>query len=237
MKQISLFIFLIGFITCSQAQVEFNNKFKGIPPVNIKPKPVKKDIPPVDPNAPVIIPPNIYKNPNVIQSPPNPIDDYKVKTKSEISMIPKENEFINPGDEVMDKLNSDVDKTLVRKGLKEDMGYLIKKDVRFGEIRTKSPYFLIRCRDFGAIDGDFIQATLNSDLIRSSLELESYFKEFKIYFKEGINTFELKALNRGAEGGNTGEFYIYDIDGKLIISQHWNNWDSGVKGTFVIIKE
>ena len=81
MKQIYLFIFLIGFITCSQAQVEFSNKFKGIPPANTKPKPEKKDIPPTDPNVPVIIPPNVYKSPNIIQSPPNPVDDYKVKTK------------------------------------------------------------------------------------------------------------------------------------------------------------
>ena len=105
MKQIYLFIFLIGFITCSQAQVEFSNKFKGIPPVNTKPKLEKKDIPPTDPNVPVIIPPNVYKSPTIIQSPPNPVDDYKVKIKSEMSMIPK-NEFINPGDQVRERLNN-----------------------------------------------------------------------------------------------------------------------------------
>lgn len=236
MKQIFLFIFLIGFITCSQAQMEFSNKFKGIPPANTKPKPEKKDIPPTDPNVPVIIPPNVYKSPNIIQSPPNPVDDYKVKTKTEMSMIPKK-EFINPGDEVRDKLNMDVNETLIREGLKEDSSYLVKIDVNFGDIRTKSAYFVIKCRDFRVIDGDLVRSTLNGEVIMSKLELQYNFQEFRIYFKEGVNIFELEALNKGESGGNTGEFQIYDAEGKFIRSQYWENWDAGVKGKFIIIKE
>lgn len=235
MKRIYLFILLIGFATGTYAQVEFNNKFKGIPPVNTKPKPEKKETPP-DTDIPVIIPPNIYKSPELIQSPPNPISDYKIGTKSEISMIPK-NEFINPGDEVRDKLSKDMDRQLIKDGLKEDSRYLVKIDVNFGEIRTKSEYFVIKCRDYGAIDGDFIKSTLNGDVIRGGLELQNYFKEFRIYFQEGINTFYLEALNRGSLGGNTGEFYIYDAEGKLIRHEYWDNWDAGIKGKFIIVKE
>ncbi|AOW09639.1 hypothetical protein [Flavobacterium gilvum] len=232
MKQF-FFVFLMGFVTCTYAQVEFNNKFKGIPPVNIKPKEKKSVPPPVDTST--IIPPNVYKNPNV-QSPPNPVTDYRPKVKSEISMIPTD-EFINPGDEVRDKLAKDMDRRLIKEGLKEDTRYLVKKDVSFGEIRTKSAYFVIKCRDYGAIDGDFIQGILDQKVVRGALELQAYFKEFTIYFHDGINVFELEALNRGSLGGNTGEFYIYDAAGKLIIHEYWDNWDAGVKGKFVIVKE
>ena len=61
--------------------------------------------------------------------------------------------------------------------------------------------------------------------------------EFKIFFKEGINTFEIEALNKGLLGGNTAEFQIYDAEGKFIKSDFWENWDAGVKGKFIIVKE
>ncbi|WP_281240288.1 hypothetical protein [Flavobacterium praedii] len=232
MKQFYFFIFLIVFASSANAQSEFNTKFKAIPPAKVNPKTEKKLVPPATTDFPVIIPPNVYKNPN----PTNPITDYKLDIKSEISMIPK-NEFVNPGDEVRDRLSKGLDGQLIKEGLKEDSRYLVKIDVNFGDIRTKSEYFLIKCRDYGEIDGDFIKSTLNENVIRGSLELESYFKEFRIYFKDGINIFELEALNKGTLGGNTGEFYIYDAEGKLIRHDYWDNWDAGVKGRFVIIKE
>ncbi|TRX37485.1 hypothetical protein FNW52_05720 [Flavobacterium sp. ZT3R18] len=227
----------MGFMTSSYAQFESNKKFKAIPPSNTSPKPEKKTIPPPTTDFPVIIPPNVYKSPDIIKSPPNPVSSYQIGKPSEISMIPKNNGFINPGDEIRDKLNKDMDRTLIREGLKEDSRYLVKIDVNFGNIKTKSEYFLIRCRDFGAIDGDLIKATLNSDIIRGGLELQNDYQEFRIYFKEGINIFELEALNKGLLGGNTGEFQFYDAEGKFIRSDYWENWDAGVKGKFVIIKE
>jgi hypothetical protein len=42
-------------------------------------------------------------------------------------------------------------------------------------------------------------------------------------------------LNRGALGGNTGAFYIYDAEGKLL-SDLWNNFDTG-ESKFTFIKE
>ncbi|WP_100844917.1 hypothetical protein [Flavobacterium sp. 5] len=241
MKQIFLFIFLIGFATCTYAQVEFSNKFKGIPPVNSKPKPEKKDIPPTDPNVPIIIPPNVYKNSNVIQSPPNPVDDYKVKTKSEISMLPKDNEFINPGDEIRDRLSKSVSKYLVNNGLKENDSYLRKADMDFGVIHTKSPYLIIRIRDYGAIDGDFIKTTITHDykeeVLVNRLFLDGNFKEIKFFLKEGLSFLDLEALNRGELGGNTGEFAIYDNTGSMLVHNYWDNFDTGVKSKFKIVKE
>jgi hypothetical protein len=43
-------------------------------------------------------------------------------------------------------------------------------------------------------------------------------------------------LNRGALGGNTGAFYIYDAEGKLLLSDLWNNFDTG-ESKFTFIKE
>ncbi|MBF4470083.1 hypothetical protein [Flavobacterium sp. HJJ] len=241
MKKLFLFIFLIGFITCLQAQIEFNNKFKGIPPANKKPKIEKKDIPPVDPNVPVIIPPNIYKNPNAIQPATNPVDDYKVETKTEMSMIQKESEFINPGDDVRDRLSKSVGNSLVRNGLKEDDSYLRKVDLDFGVIYTKSPYLIIKFRDYGAIDGDFIKAALTHDykevVLVNRLFLDINFKDVKFFLNEGFSFLVLEALNRGQLGGNTGEFEIHDNTGKMLVHDAWGNLDTGVKAKFKIVKE
>jgi len=239
MKQIFLFIFLIGFTTFTFAQVEFSNKFKGIPPANIKPK-VKKEIPPADPNVPIIIPPNVYKNPN-IQSPPNPVSDYKIDTKSEISMIKKEDEFINPGDEVRDRLNKMIGKSLVNSGLKENDSYIRKTDIDFGVIHTTSPYLIIKIRDYGAIDGDYIDVTLThdykSDNIAKDIFLNGDFTDIKVNLKEGLSLLDIIALNRGKLGGNTGAFLIYDNTGKILVNNAWDNLDAGVKSRFKIIKE
>jgi hypothetical protein len=64
------------------------------------------------------------------------------------------NDFINPGDEVRDKMNKSIEKSLVNNGLKEDTSYLNVKDLDFGIIKTKSKSLMIRVRDYG-IDGDF----------------------------------------------------------------------------------
>jgi hypothetical protein len=67
--------------------------------------------------------------------------------------------------------------------------------------------------------------------------LISTFKEIKVDLQKGINNLELEALNRGALGGNTGAFYIYDAEGNLLLSDLWNNFDTGVKSKFTFVKE
>jgi hypothetical protein len=122
------------------------------------------------------------------------------------------NDFINPGDEVRDKMNKSIEKSLVNNGLKEDTSYLNAKDLDFGIIRTKSKSLMIRVRDYGAIDGDLIKATVihnyKSTVLANKLYLESNFKDIKIDLQEGLNYLELQALNRGSLGGNTGLLYL-----------------------------
>lgn len=230
MKHILFFIIIIGIASKSYGQNEFSSKFKAIPPKNISPK-IKKVIPP-ETDIPPTYTPNVFKSPEI----KTPRSVLKIGEASTINMTPK-NEFANPGDVYMNKMEKDLSKTLVREGLKEDSRFLVKIDVNFGEIRTKSEFFVIKYRDFGEIDGDLAKATMNGSIVQERLLMKEHYQEFKIFLKEGINTFEIEALNKGALGGNTAEFQIYDDKEKLIKSDYWENWDAGVKGKFVIIKE
>lgn len=231
MKQILFFIIIsIGISSKSYSQIEFSKKFKAIPLKNNAPK-IKKTVPP-ETEIPPIYTPNVFKSPEI----KTPSSVLKIGEENTINMTPK-NDFINPGDVYMDKMEKDLDKTLVKQGLKEDSRFLVKIDVNFGEIRTKSKYFVIKFRDFGQIDGDLARASLNGVVTEQKLVMKENYQEFKIFFIEGINTFEIEALNRGLLGGNTAEFQMYDAEGKFIKSDFWANWDTGVKGKFIIIKE
>jgi hypothetical protein len=44
-------------------------------------------------------------------------------------------------------------------------------------------------------------------------------------------------LNRGALEAILELLYIYDAEGKLLLSDLWNNFDTGVKSKFTFIKE
>lgn len=233
MKQILLVIMMCLAIN-SYSQTEFSSKFKAIPPLNTSTKP--KKVIPATIAPPDIVAPNILKKPEVkFQS-----TNFKIGDPDPISMI-QTNDFINPGDEVRDKMNKSIEKTLVNNGLKEDVSYLNKKDLDFGIIRTKSKSLMIRVRDYGAIDGDLIKATIihnyKNTVLANNLYLDANFKDIKIELQEGLNYLELEALNRGSLGGNTGAFYVYDKEGNLLLSDLWNNFDTGVKSKFTFIKE
>ncbi|MFV8346601.1 hypothetical protein [Flavobacterium sp. ZB4P13] len=230
MKQFLFFIIIIGIASKSFGQSDFSTKFKAIPPIDKSPK-IKKVIPP-EIDIPPIATPNVFKSPEI----KTPSSVLKIGEASTINMTPK-NEFVNPGDVYMDKMEKDLGKTLVKEGLKEDSRLLVKIDVNFGEIRTKSEYFVIKFRDFGQIDGDLARASVNDAVVEDRLVMKDNYQQFKIFFKEGINTFVIEALNKGLLGGNTAEFQIYDAEGKFIKSDYWANWDAGVKGKFLIIKE
>ncbi|WP_264565109.1 hypothetical protein [Flavobacterium sp. N3904] len=223
MKQI-LFIFMMGFATCTYAQVEFNTKFKGIPPVNIKPK-EKKVLPPKPIDTSVIIPPNVYKNPN-IQSPPNSVTEYRPKVKSEISMLPS-NEFINPGDEIRDKLNKKTDR-------QEGIAY--RRNQSLGTYKTKSISAKVMYRDAQFVDGDLIRVYLNGKVIQEQVYLEVSFKGFEIVLEKGFNKIDFEALNQGDSGPNTAEFRVYDDKETLVSASEWN-LGTGFKATIIIVKE
>lgn len=217
---------------------EIGGKYKPIPAPKFGAKPKKTPIPEVkDPQTesldiPSIKTPNVFENKSI-----TPKSQLQVGAEKSKFSMSTETDFANPGDRYVGKMEKDLDRALKDAGLKEDQQQLVMVDVSYGDIRTNSNYFVIRCRDYGAIDGDLIKAVLNKDVIKERMMLQAEFQEFKIYLQEGINTFEMIALNKGQYGGNTGEFQIYDAEGKFIMSDYWQNFNTGVQAKFIIVKE
>jgi hypothetical protein len=227
MKHFYFFIFLMGVMTSSYAQFESNKKFKAIPPSNTSPKPEKKLTPPPTTDFPVIIPPNVYKSPDIIKSPPNPVSSYQIGKPSEISMIPKNNGFINPGDEIRDRLNKKTDR-------QEGIEY--RRNQSLGTYKTKSISAKVMYRDAQYVDGDLIRVYLNGKVIQSQVYLDSNFKGFEIVLESGFNKIDFEALNQGESGPNTAEFKVYDDQEKLVSASEWN-LGTGFKASIIIVKE
>jgi hypothetical protein len=224
MKQILFFIFLMTLVTNGFAQIESNAKFKPIPigKLKLKPKtPQKLEVTPLE-----IKPIETPKAQN-----PTPNNYSTLSQRDTISMIPAP-KLGNLGDYYMEKMSNDLDKTL-----HEGDAPLIRANADFGEIRTKSKYFIVKYRDYIVVDGDLVKISNNSKILQSRLEMDGYYGEFKFFLNEGINLFETEALNTGTSGGNTAEIQMYDDKGKNINSVYWNNWATGVKGKLLIIKE
>lgn len=234
-KQFLLFV-MVCFTVSSYAQNDFGTtKFKINAPLNTAPAP--KKVTPSTAEAAVIKAPNIFKKPDAVLP---SASKYQIGEAKSFSME-QTNDFVNPGDRIRDKLNESVSKSLIANGLKEDDSYIRKTDVDFGVIRTKSNFLIVKIRDYGAIDGDLIKATSIYDykatVLVNSLLLGPGFDDIRINLNEGLNYLELEALNRGNLGGNTGNFEIYDQEGKLLVSNYWDNIDKGVKSKFTFIKE
>ena len=235
MRQFLLFIMLCLTLS-GYTQTEFGKKFKPIAPLNTNVAP-KKVTPASTTDAPLIKAPNLLKKPDeVLPS----FSNYQIGKTNSFSME-QTNDFVNPGDKVRDRLNESLNASLITNGLKEDDSYIRQMDVDFGVIRTKSNVLFVRIRDYGAIDGDLIRANLIQDYktrtLVDNLLLGPDFDDIRVDLKEGLNYLELIALNRGDLGGNTGNFEIYDQDGKLLVTNYWDNIDKGVKSKFTIIKE
>jgi hypothetical protein len=237
MKQILFFILFFTAVTVS-AQTEFSTKFKSIPAPKFSAKPKKIPSPEIKNPAgtnldvPSIKTPNVFDNTSI-----TPKSKFQIGEQKSTFTMSTETDFANPGDRYVGKMEKDLDKAVKEAGLKEGRGPLVRKNLEFGDIYTSSTYFIIKCRDAGAIDGDMIKAVFNENVIVQRMVLESNYQEFKITFNEGFNTFELEALNIGSLGGNTGGFEIYDAEGNLILSDYWNNLDTGFKAKFVIVKQ
>ena len=243
MKQFLFFIIIMALSSKVFGQIEFKPQFKPIKPQTTTAQPQKaKDIPPPTNlpklDVPKIVAPNVLNETNIFGTKPKPNNSFEIGApENHFSMVLKNKFEHKMGDVYQDKITKDLSKTMIREGLKEDDSYLVKIDVDFGVIRTKSKYFVIKFRDHGAIDGDLIKADFNDSTILNDIQLEYSYQEFKIYFNEGFNILKIKALNKGLLGGNTGEFQIYDTEGEFIRSDYWDNWDVGVEGIFKIYKE
>lgn len=236
MKHILFFILFFTAVTVS-AQTEFGTKFKPIPAPKFSAK-KKTQVPQVkDPAAetadiPSIKTPNVFDNTTI-----TPKSQFQIgQEKSKFSMS-TENDFANPGDQYVAKMEKDVDKALRDAGLREGRGTLVKKNISLGNFKTKSEYFIVKFRDFGAIDGDLVKVTSNDAVIADQILLDASFKQVKINLAEGFNKLDFEALNIGSLGGNTAEIQVYDDKGTLITNDYWDNLAAGFKASIVVTKE
>lgn len=238
MKHILFFILFFAALTVS-AQGEFNSGFKSIPAPKLSTKPNKKTpVPEVkNPEAeksdiPSIKTPNVFDNTSI-----TPKSRFQIGEEKSKFTMSTENDFANPGDRYIPKMEKDLDKALKEAGLKEGRGELVKKNISLGEIKTKSAYFIVKLRDFGAIDGDLVKISSNDQVIQNQLFLDNNYKQIKIVLVNGFNKLDFEALNIGSLGGNTAEIQVYDDKGTLVTNDYWNNLAAGFKATIIATKE
>ncbi|WP_264536879.1 hypothetical protein [Flavobacterium sp. N1736] len=235
MKHILFFILFFTAATVS-AQTEFSTKFKSIPAPKFSAKPKKipevKDPQGENADMPGIKTPNVFDNTSI--TPKSKLQIGEEKSKFTMST---ETDFANPGDRYVPKMEKELDKALRDAGLKEGRGELVKKNISLGDFKTKSEYFIVKFRDFGAIDGDLVRVSCNDKIIVNELFLDANFKQVKINLANGFNKLDFEALNIGTLGGNTAEIQVYDDKGALITNDYWNNLAAGFKASIVVTKE
>ena len=237
MKHVLFFILFFTALTAT-AQAEFNSGFKSIPAPKFDAKPKKIPAPEVkNPQAentdmPSIKTPNVFDNTSI-----TPKSKFQIGEEKSKFTMSTENDFANPGDRYIPKMEKDLDKALREAGLKEGRGELVKKNISLGDFRTKSAYFIVKFRDFGAIDGDLVKVSSNDVIIQNQLFLDSNFKQVKIVLSNGFNKLDFEALNIGSLGGNTAEIQVYDDKGTLITNDYWNNLAAGFKASIIVTKE
>lgn len=217
---------------------EIGGKYKPIPAPKFGVKPKKTPIPEIkDPQAenldmPSIKTPNVFENKSI--TPKSQLQIGEEKSKFTMST---ETDFANPGDRYVDKMEKDLDKSLKDAGLKEGRGVLVKKNISLGDFKTKSEYFIIKLRDFGAIDGDLVKVSTNDVVVKDQILLDSSYKQVKINLTPGFNKLDFEALNIGTLGGNTAEIQVYDDKGVLVTNDYWNNLAAGFRATIIVTKE
>ncbi|KAF2508358.1 hypothetical protein EYY60_14605 [Flavobacterium zhairuonense] len=240
MKHILFFILFFTAATLS-AQNEFSTKFKSIPAPKFNAKPKKipaPDLPSLDDPAastseiPSIKTPNVYDNTQLTTKSKFQIGEEKSKFT-----MSTESQFANPGDRYVAKMEKDLDKALKDAGLREGRGTLVKKNISLGDFKTKSQYFIVKFRDFGAIDGDLVKVSNNDQVIRDQIFLDANFKDVKINLADGFNKLDFEALNIGSLGGNTAEIQVFDDKGQLVTNDYWDNLAAGFKASIVVTKE
>lgn len=242
MKQTILLILILFIGLQGRAQFESNTKFKPIPPANMgiktnKTVPKKEEPEPsFAPEVPSIKAPNVFNSSSIISNKKVP-SKYKVGEEKSTFSLSDQKPYPNSGEQYIPGMEKALDKGLRAEGLKGERGELVKRNIDFGEIKTKSKFFIIKLRDFGAIDGDLVKVTSNSRIIVNQLYLEGSFREIKINLETGFNKMDFEALNIGTLGGNTAEIKIYDDHNTLIKSDYWDNLAAGFKASILVIKE
>ena len=105
-----------------------------------------------------------------------------------------------------------------------------------GDIKTKSKYIRILCRDHEYEDGDRIKLMLNKAIIYPNITLRNSAYIIDIELKEGLNTIEFIALNEGSSSPNTAQLKVYNESDSLIGSGEWL-LTTGYKASLIVLRE
>ena len=157
---------------------------------------------------------------------PNYFSLKKKEKSSTVKRLDKKENFLNPGDIYLKKLNREKDK--------KPNDY--NKGAYLGDVSTGSSYINILCRDFEYVDGDRVRISVNDSIVIYNLYLESTFSGFKLPLSKGFNKIDFTALNQGSSGPNTAELRVFDDSNSLISSNQWN-LSTGAKATFIVVKK
>ena len=110
------------------------------------------------------------------------------------------------------------------------------RDHYLGDLKTKSKYIRIKCRDHEYVDGDRIKLLLNKAIVHPNITLTGSYYVIDIEIGEGLNTIEFEALNEGLSSPNTAELKVYDENDVLLSSNRWLI-TTGYKARLVIVKQ
>lgn len=212
MKWIFLILSIFSFSNFVQAQGEFMNNS-----TSIAPKGNSMNVPNI--SSPTIKAPSIFDKPATKKTTsimePNTMEFMNT------------NKFINPGEEVKEKLN---------KFEGQDNSKAFRKNEFLGDFKSNGEFVRISYRDFGAIDGDLISVLVNDKVMYARIFLDGTFRGIELGLEKGFNKIDFLALNEGASAPNTAEFRVYDDQGLLVSANQWN-LATGFKATIIIVKE
>lgn len=110
------------------------------------------------------------------------------------------------------------------------------KDFYLGDIKTKSKYVRIMCRDHEYEDGDRIKLVLNKAIIHPNITLRNAGYVIDVKLSEGLNSLEFYALNEGRSSPNTAELKVLDESGNIIGSGQWL-LTTGYKARLIVLKQ
>lgn len=111
-----------------------------------------------------------------------------------------------------------------------------RRDYYLGDLKTKSDIVILKCRDFGQIDGDRVNVLHGKAIAYGNITLQYNYHTIQLELKEGFNEIGFQALNNGELGVNTAELLVYDKNGKLLSTKYWHI-AANFKATLMILKE
>lgn len=110
------------------------------------------------------------------------------------------------------------------------------RDYYLGDIKTKSKYIRILCRDHEYEDGDRIKLILNKAIVHPNITLRNSAYIIEVELKVGLNTIEFYALNEGSSSPNTAQLKVYNENDSIIGSGEWL-LTTGYKASLIVLRE